>query len=418
MITSLVASLGLAVGQAPMPPMSPPGMTPVPQAPMASSVLPADCTVPAAEAPKEETKYLAEKLLAGTRVGQILECNGIKFYGWTQFSYSASSTSSSTLPGGPFGDRSGEFLLNQNWFRFEKVIDTSKSEFQWGFRNDYILPGSDARFTIARDLFDKQVRDQRVTPIDNVFSYGEMFLPNFIGGTSVKVGRFATLIGYETIDAISTPFLTRSYNFQYNPFTHTGILATSSIGDNFTVNYGIVLGTDNFIGPTNRATFHGGIKWAPKDGDTTLAFNTVITNPKYQPSEGFNHFNVYNVLLTHKLSKELTYAADFTYSLENEVPLPNNTIDDTHWYGLAQYLSYEHCDKLQSNVRVELFKDEDGYRTGTRGLYTSVSYGLTWKPKEWMSIKPEVRYDYNTNGPFEGGDRNLFIGGLSCIFRW
>jgi hypothetical protein len=413
MITSLVAALGVAAGQAPMPPAAPmTPMTPVP----APAAAPAIAAAPVEES-APETKYLAEKLLAGTRLGQILECNGIKVYGWTEFSYNAASTSSTSLPGGPFADRSNEFLLNQNWLRLEKTIDASKSEFQWGFRSDYILPGSDARFTIARDLFDKQVRDQRVTPMDNVVSYGEIFLPNLLGGTSVKVGRMATLIGYETIDTISTPFLARAYNFQYNPFTHTGVLATSPVGDNWTANYGVVVGTDNFIGPTNRATFLGGLKWAPKDGDTTLAFNTVITNPTYQTSEAFNHFNCYNVVLTHKLSCKLTYAADFTYSVTENVPLAGGT-GDTDWYGLAQYLNYAHTDCLASNVRVELFNDTDGYRTGFRGLYTSVSYGLMWKPNEAVWIRPEARYDYNNDSrPFER-DRDLFIGAMSVILRW
>jgi hypothetical protein len=416
MLTSLLASLGLAASQAPMPlaPM-PPAAPVIPMgqaAPVAAPAI-AGCTT-CATAP--ETKYFAEKILAGSRLGQILESNGIRVYGWTEFSYNGASTNTSSLPGGGFADRSNEFLLNQNWLRFEKTIDRSKSEFQWGFRSDYILPGSDARFTIARDLFDKQVRDGRVTPMDNVVSYGEVFLPNLLGGTSVKVGRMPSLIGYERIDTISTPFLTRSYNFINNPFTHTGILASSPVGENITANYGIVLGSNNFVGPTNRATFLGGLQWAPKDGNTTLAFNTVITNPTYQASEGFDHFNVYNVILTHKLSCKLTYAADMTYSLTENVPLGNGT-GNAEWYGFAQYLNYAHCDQLASNVRVELFNDTDGYRTGTQGLYTSVSYGMMWKPNEAVWIRPEARYDYNSNRPFEG-DRDLVIGALSVILRW
>ena len=402
MITSTLAALSLACGQAPVAPIAP------------------TVPVPIAEAPAEATpatKYLVEKMLEGTRAGQILECNGIKFYGWVQMGYSAGSTRSSTLPGAPFADRSGEFTLNQAYFRIEKPIDTEKKEFQLGFRNDYIAPGTDARFTIMRDLFDKQRFDGRVTPIDNVTSYMEAFMPNLLGGTSVKVGRIATHCEYETMDGTTTPFLSRSYTFQYNPFSHMAVLFTSPLGDNLTASYGVSLGNDNFVGPTNRLNFIGSLKWAPKDGDTTIAFNTVVTNPKYQPGEAFDHYNVYNVVLTHKLGCNLTYALDSTYSHENEVPLAGG-IGSTHWYGFAQYLAYDHSKCLQSNLRVELFKDEDGYRTGTAGLYTSLTYGMTWKPNESVWIRPEARYDYNVNGPFENGERNLVVGALSVILRF
>jgi hypothetical protein len=413
MIQSALAALSLASGQTPMPTQPTAPMVPVPAAP-APMVVDA---MPAVEEAAPATKYLAMRLLEGTLPGQIMENNGIQFYGWLQSSYSTGSTRSSTLPGAPFADRSYEFSLNQAYFRFEKPIDTAKKEFQYGFVSDYIAPGSDARFTIARDLFDKQVRDNRQHPIDNVQSYGEIYLPNLLGGTNIRAGRMFALVGYESIAAVNTPFLSRSYNFQYNPFTHTGVHATSQISENLSVNYGAVLGNDNFVGPTNRLTFVGGAKWAPKDGDTTFAVNAVVTNPEYQASEGFNHYNVYNAVLTRKLTDKLTYAADMTYAHTEDVPLANGT-GSTFWYGVANYLAYDHTPCLQSNFRVELFQDEDGYRTGTRGLYTSVTYGITWKPYQGLWIRPEARYDNNVRGPFENGEKNLFVGALSCILRF
>ncbi|MFO0935360.1 MAG: outer membrane beta-barrel protein [Gemmataceae bacterium] len=387
----------------------------------AAPMVPGAQAAPAApaEAPAEEkapeTKYLAERLLEGTRAGQILESNGIKFYGWLQMSYSNGSTRGTTLPGAPFADRSGEFSLNQAYFRMEKTIDTDKKEFQLGFRNDFIAPGTDARFTIMRDLFDNQAN--RLYPIDNVQSYAEAYLPNLMGGTSVKIGRLFTSVGYETIDAVSTPFLTRSYNFQYNPFTNMAVLFTTPINENISASYGLALGNDNFFGSTNRLTFLGTLKWAPKDGDTTLALNTVITNPKYQTSEAFNHFNTYNAVLTHKLGEKLNYALDFTYSHEDNVPLANG-VGSTYWYGFAQYLAYDHSKCLQSNFRVELFEDKDGWRTGTSGLYTSLTYGMTWKRTESIWIRPEARYDYNVNGAFENGKKGMVVGALSAILRF
>ena len=69
-------------------------------------------------------------------------------------------------------------------------------------------------------------------------------------------------------------------------------------------------------------------------------------------------------------------------------------------------------------VRLEFFEDSQGYRTGTAGLYTAVTGGLTWKPMPWLYVMPEVRYDNNSRGtPFEGS-RNMFTASIGSIVRW
>lgn len=404
MFPTAISILGLAVGQAPVTPTVPPVAAPAA----------ADCaTCPATP---EATKYFAEKLLEGTRAGQIMANNGIKFYGWVQGGYSTGSTANSTLPGAPFADRSNELGMNQAYSVFEKAIDWERKEFQLGFRTDAMI-GTDARFTVMRDLWDYQTRNGDTYPYDMPQFYAETFLPNLFGGTSVKAGRFYTLEGYETVTAVSTPFLSRSYNFHYNPFTHFGVLAKTFLNENLSAQYGAVLGADNFIGPTNRLTFLGGLLWAPKDGDTTIALNSLITNPEYQTGEQYNHYNSYNVVITRKLTDKLLYALDGTFSHEKNLPIGDGN-SATSWYGLAQYLAYAHNNCWKSNARFELFQDEDGWRTGTRGLYTSITYGLDWTPTDALLIRPEFRYDNNINAPFEGGEKNLFVAALSAFWRF
>jgi hypothetical protein len=405
MFPTALSLLGLAVGQAPVTPTVPP------------VAAPAAAACATCEAAPEETKYLAMRLLEGTRAGQIMESRGIKVYGWVQTSFSTGSTRNSTLPGAPFADRSNELTLNQAYVVTEKAIDWDRKEFQLGYRSDAFI-GHDARFTIMRNLWDDQIRDGDPVPYDMPQAYLEAFFPNLFGGTSVKAGRILTLCGYETVPGITTPFTSRSYNFQYNPFSHMAVLATSAVGESLFVNYGVMLGNDNFFGPTNRLYFHGGVKWAPKDGDTTFALNSVITNPEYQTGEAFNHYNVYNFVMTHKLSCKLTYAADATFSHEKNLPIGADGNSATSWYGLAQYLSYAHNSCWTSNARFELFQDEDGWRTGTRGLYTSVTYGLNWTPTESVLIRPEFRYDNNINAPFENNEKNLFVAALSAFWRF
>jgi hypothetical protein len=436
MFTTLLLTTGLAAGQPPAPvyPQPQPHAIyygqPVPGAPGAAPTTllrtgqptPMGATDPQAaeevktekEEPPAPTKYLLEKSLAETRLGQLWSNRGITVYGWTEMSYNVSTASRSNAPVFMI-DRANEFLLNQNYLVAEKTLDTSKKEFQWGWRTDWILPGSDARTTIVRGLWFDQVTNGTRYPIDLFQVYGQVYLPSLGGeGTTVKVGRFATHCEYELVQAVDTPFVSRSYLFQYNPFTHTGVWAVTQLNDTWSVGNGFVTGSDTFFdAPTNRLTYLGQLKWAPKDGKTQALFNVVVTNPKYATAPAFNFYNVYNMQVIHKFNDKLTYVFDGAYSHEDNTP-----VGSTNWYGAANYLFYAHTDKVTSILRAEVFEDTDGFRTGFRGLYTEVTYGITYKPRDSVLIRPSVRYDNNNqSAPFEGS-QNLVTGAIDLIFRW
>ncbi len=401
------------------------------QAPAALPVpvpMPMTPAAPAAEAPKAEEpkaeeekkpedKFFVQKLLESSPAGQTLAGNGWKIYGWTQGSYSTGSAPNSNLPV-PFIDRARDFSLNQNWLHVEKSIDTSKKEFQIGGAVDLILPGTDYRTTVSRNLLTDQLARGQTYGIDLFQAYGDFYLPGLGSqGTTLRVGKFATHCEYETVQGITNPFVSRSYVFQYNPFTHTGINALTALNDDWSMANGIVLGNDNFFGDTARATYIGQLKWAPKEGKNSVLLNVSITDPSFDVGHNYNYYNVYNLQLTHKINDKLTYVADATYSHENNIP----GVGFANWYGLANYLFYDLNDKIQLKSRAEVFNDAQGYRTGANGLYTAVTAGVTWKPAPWLYVMPEVRYDYNagnTNpGPFQG-DRNLFTATLGAIIRW
>lgn len=381
------------------------------------------------EEPPAPEPYALMRLLSTTRAGGWMEEKGISISGWAQGNYTLSSSSKNNLPV-TFNDRADFWQFNQNFLRIDKAIDTSKKEFQIGGRAELILPGTDARFSISRGLLDSQLKPANPDgtlpnyyPIDLFQAYADVYLPN-LGkeGTTVRVGKFATIIGYELVQGAETPFLQRSYLFQYNPFTHTGVFATTPLNDNWTVGYGVVAGADNFIGDTtNRTTFLGQLKWAPKESKTSVLFNTMVsTSPRYDRDELFPHYNVYNMVLTHNFSDRLTYIADATFSHTNGNPeFVAGGPGSATWYGAAQYLIYKHCnDKLVSNFRVELFEDTKGFRTGFKGLYTEVTYGLAYSPVRALTLRPTIRYDHNnTSRPFEGKP-DLVTAAFDMILRY
>src|ERR1043166_2650676 len=57
-------------------------------------------------------------------------------------------------------------------------------------------------------------------------------------GLDVKVGRFDTIIGYETFDGYKNPNYTRSYGYSIDPTEHTGVLATYQITPSLSISAG------------------------------------------------------------------------------------------------------------------------------------------------------------------------------------
>ncbi len=411
MAPTLLLCGALAMGQ-------PPAAEPPPPLDFSVVVPPRAAAAPPAAAAAAAPRWPLMRLAQGTWLGALLDDNRITAYGWTEFSFTTGTARGSNLPV-PFVDRPNEFLLNQNFLHVERTIDTAKRDYQWGFVGEVILPGSDYRFTLPRGLANRQLESNAGGPqlygIDPYQFYLQAFLPD-LGprGTKVIAGRFATHCNIELVQAVDTPFVSRSHLFQNNPFTHTGVWATSQLTDDWSVGNGFATGSDTFIDPANRLTYLFQLKWAPPSGRTSVWFDAVVTNPKFDEQQAFAFYNVYEVILTHKLSDRLTYTADAVYSHTRGVP----DIGFTDWYGAAQYLTYQLSPTLSSTVRAELFNDSTGFRTGGEGLYTAVTAGLAWKPLPELLVRPSVRYDHNEGSrPFEGKP-DLFTAALDVIVRW
>ncbi len=356
------------------------------------------------------------KLLQGTYYGSLLDENKLSVYGWTQLAYTGATNSGNLFPYA-MNFEGNRFIMPQNYLRFERTVDQSSTTPTWGFRSDTILPGTDYRFTVARNLFDKQLTAENGQPnyygIDPVQFYGEAYIPTIAHGMDIKVGRFFTQFGAESIDATQNLFLSHSYLFEYDPFTHTGILTTTKLDDTWSVQNGLVLGNDNFIGPTDSPYYLGSVKWAPPTGATSVLLSTILGKGRYDSAHQFHNPNLVDLIVTQKLNDRLNYTLDALYGYTTQVP----NIGFANWYSAVQYLSYRVNSELLANLRVEVFDDVQGMRTGFAGLYTETSIGLNYQPAPYLRIRPELRYDHNDSRPFQGKP-DLFTAAVDMIIFW
>lgn len=371
---------------------------------------------PTPSPPAAPDRWFFMKELQGTYPGWLLDGNRIQVYGWIDSAFTASTDPHDQLPLG-FNYRANEAHLQQGWIRIERPVDQTTRTPTFGFRFD-TLAGIDYRFTIARGLFDSQLSDNQGEPatygVDPVQFYLEAYFPGIARGMDLKVGRFFAQFGYESIDTTQNPFVSRSYNFIYDPFTHTGLLTTTKLSDACSVQNGIVTGCDVFIDPASSPCYVGSVKWAPPSGRSSVLVSVILGKDHFDRKENFHNPEIFDLVFTHKMSSRLTYTLDALYGFTTNVP----DIGFANWFAAVQYLSYTLTPRLTANSRLEFFDDAQGQRTGFKGLYTATTLGLTYKPHRAVSLRPEVRYDYNDESrPFEA-KHGVFTAAFDVLVRW
>jgi hypothetical protein len=338
--------------------------------------------------------------------------------GWTDMSFTGSSAEHSNLPMG-FNYRANDFLLQQNWLRLERAVATSgTTQPTFGFRTDWILPGSDYVFTLARGVFNQQLTASHGRPnlygIDPIQFYAEAYFPTMFQGMDIKFGRMFCQYGVEANDAPSNALLSHAYTFIYDPFTQTGLMASIKLTDTWSVQAGAILGSDIFINAADVLTGMGSIKWAPPGGRDTVLFSVILGPGRFNQSQDFHNPEIFDLVYTHKVNSRLNYSFESLFGFTTNVP----DLSNAYWFGILNYLTCDFAPRLSGTARVEFFDDAQGQRTGFEGLYTTLTTGLSFKPRKSITIRPELRFDYNAESrPFEGR-HGLFTAAADVIFRW
>ena len=406
---------------------------------------------------------------------EVLKKRGISTYGWFAAGIGANNWGSPFNGPITFNDRNWQGQLNQLYLVNEKVLDTENGGLDWGGRVD-LLYGTDYIFTTARGLDGNLFNQPNQYGVVGAPSWASskdygLAMPQIYGEVgygdhAVKFGHFYTIIGYEVVPAIGNFFYTHAYTMQYGePFTHTGILDVWTVNDQLTVYGGITNGWDNYSDPINyfginnpgypgansNAAFLGGATFKSSDEAQALTMTVSSGNEigSFDSVSGLANIGNRSILSTvyiNELSDKLTYVFQNDNGWQFNAGTPD-TLNQAQpgtalWYGINQYMFYTFSDNVVGGMRLEWFRDNNGYRVinpirnalfggpfqnGYQGNFWQATWGLNWKPngsRNWM-IRPELRYDWyspdDPAGPLPFGNFNeygQFYGGCDVIWQF
>jgi hypothetical protein len=366
-----------------------------------------------------------------------------KISGWIDsgITFNPDSPQSNQNFGRLFDDRSNEFVMNQAVITAERALDP-KVGFDWGFKLQLMF-GTDARYIHSLGLLDHTMGSSLYQP-DIPEAYMSLHLPLLTeGGIDVKLGKFVTLEGAETIDPRTNAFYSHTYIFNFGiPFNHTGALFTLHATKWLDVMAGVTRGVNTSIDDNNDApAFHGGIGLNFNEGKIVVAASTHVGPETPHNDRDLRYLNA--ITTTWKITDKLTSITDINYARDD--------LANADGFGVAQYFTYTINDNITTKIRGEIWRDDKGFfvaqfadphdpmralggeptidpRTigGGRTTYGALTIGLDIKPTvpkplTGLTIRPELRVDHSLNGtrPFnDSKDQTMFTAAVDAIITF
>ena len=320
--------------------------------------------------------------------------------------------------------RSTEPSVNQLWVGLRRDLDLRKG-FDWGFRADWLF-GTDAWLaqSFGDATFDYDMNFHRDYYVAVPRLYAAFGYKKF----SMKVGKFESLLGYETLEAPDGFFYSHSNLFYTMPQTHSGVLGEYRFHPTFRVAFGYVLGADNsFDNRFDDHGFLGAVYWKPVSS-LGICYSLYVADRgdgyyrNGEPHYGGTIFQ-HSLVLDWRISHRWNYV--FEWSLGDRDG--NGRSPKATYFGTAHYLTYCFNRSWKIGLRLEQvhanqMMTTSGFGTPFTGNYEGdlfgVSLGLNWTPTVRLSVRPELRYDRAGDcKPFDRGrSDDQFSAGCGVVY--
>lgn len=192
----------------------------------------------------------------------------------------------------------------------------------------------------------------------------------------LTLGKWATHIGWELLDAYANRNYSMSYGFSYGPFSHTGLKADISLGGKSAFMIGIA-------NPTDFATT------TSVDKVVLAQFSTGSKDDKFKAYlnfQGGTGFSQFDLVLNAVLSSKFNIDYDGTIKSVKTAGVTNS------WSSNALYFNYDPTSKFGLTLRGEYFDDTKNVAGVSSSVFQTTLSGNIHIGGN-LTIIPEFRLD-------------------------
>ncbi len=213
----------------------------------------------------------------------------------------------------------------------------------------------------------------------------------------LTMGKWATHIGYELVDAYLNRNYSMDYMFSYGPFSHTGIKADIGLGGKNALMFGIA-NTSDVVSTTSPR------KYAIAQFSTGSSDDKIKAYLNYQGSYGGSFStSQFDLVLTGAVSSMFSIGYNGTVQ---SIKAKGSSGDS--WWGSAVYLNYDPVSTFGITLRTEYFNNKGKLDQAVNSLAPATNIlDVTLSPNFKignLTIIPELRLDSGKDEIFEKND--------------
>ena len=222
------------------------------------------------------------------------------------------------------------------------------------------------------------------------------------GGLRIDAGKFVTPMGYEVIEGYDgfNENYSRSFLFGYAiPFTHTGVKGSYAVSQALSVALVVCNGWDVSI-DNNRSKTVGMQVGLSLCNGLTLGLNGMAGPEK--PGHNADYRKIIDIAGSYPVGKNVRVGLNGDYGMEEHSSIGGGT---ALWRGIAGYGRWTLCNNVALNLRLELFNDVDGVRTGGVQKLGGITFTPEYRFSSSMMLRGDFRVDQsNDNVFFKAGE--------------
>ncbi len=266
----------------------------------------------------------------------------------------------------------------------------SKNSFELGMasiRVDHTVGKVSATADVG---FGRRAQEFSYNDIGSTLTAVKQAFVSYAASDKVKLtlGKWATHVGYELLDAYANRNYSMSYGFSYGPFFHTGIKADISLGGKTALMLGIANPTDYVSAPNSVKVF-------------IAQFSTGSANDKlkaYLNFQGGTGLTQFNLVVTGVLSDKFNIAYD------GSLQSTKQGTENSSWKSHALYLNYDPVKNFGLTLRADYFDDRKlaPLLGNARKVFAATLSGNIRIDN--LSIIPELRLDNASGDTFTKGN--------------
>jgi hypothetical protein len=195
------------------------------------------------------------------------------------------------------------------------------------------------------------------------------------------VGKWATHIGYELVDAYLNRNYSMDYMFSYGPFFHTGLKADITVNKNLAFMLGVINPTDMVSASFEKKSFIAQLHAASNDNKLSGYLNYLGGKDLTDAS-----VNQLDAVVTGTVSSK--FSIGYNGTIKNVKPQAGSS---KSWWASAIYLNYDPSSVFGLTARGEYFDDKKGVAGFGTGI---VDFTLSGNIRiDNLTIIPEFRID-------------------------